>query len=346
MRLSIIIPVYNAERWLTELVESLNRQTCQDFEVVFVNDGSSDNSQEILNELCRKDARFHVFRQRNQGVSVARNIGLVHIRGDYFTFVDSDDVLNDHTVEDWNWTVVENNLDCLVEQDLTRFSSQIPLEASLPVDGMLSVYGQPEAKRRFLTGSWKGFVAGKIYRTSCFRYLRFYSEISLWEDLLFFIQALEKGARWGFSTGSHYFYRQMNTSLSHRGVTETTMSNVLEVSRQALEAMAEVGISTQEMQRAWSANFLCFYHHVLPQIYAKSSGHMRHHMDECLQHVAMLLQMPPMGKTETFFMSCLYGHGYLTWLRMGRVAKRLCLLQGRRTSTKRVFSLREKLQYS
>ena len=344
--LSIIIPVYTAERWLTELIESLNRQTCQDFEVIFVNDGSSDNSQIILDEQCHKDDRFHVFRQSNQGVSVARNVGMENIRGDYFTFVDSDDVLNAYTVEDWLRTVKENNLDCLVEQDLICFSEHVPLEANLPVGGKLSVYGQQEAKRRFLTGSWKGFAAGKIYRTSCFHYLSFHSEISLWEDLLFFIQALENGVRWGFSTGSHYFYRQMKTSLSHRALTETTMMNVLVVARQALEAMAQEGISTQEMQMAWSDNFLCFYHHVLPRIYVKSNEHQRHHMDECLRHVAMLLQMPPMGKTETFFMNCLYGHGYLTWLRMGRVARRLFRWKDEKPYAMHVFSLKEKLQYS
>ncbi len=329
-----------------ELIDSLDRQTSHEFEVIFVNDGSTDNSQEILDAQCRKDDRFHCFCQRNQGVSVARNAGMEHIGGDYFTFVDSDDILNTYTVEDWIRTVVEKNLDCLVEQDLTSFSGQIPVEVSLHVDGKLSVYGQQEAKRRFLTGSWKGFAAGKIYRTSCFCHLRFHHEISLWEDLLFFIQALESGVSWGFSTESHYFYRQMKMSLSHRALTETTMSNVLDVSRQALNAMAHEGISAQEMQKAWSDNFLCFYHHTLPQIYAKSGEHQRHHMDECLQHVAVLLQMPPIGKVETFFMSSLYGHGYLTWLRIGRVAKRLCPLPGRKPTVKRVFSLREKLQYS
>ena len=92
--ISIIIPVYNAERWLVDCLDSIARQSCSDFEVLMVDDGSRDGSAVICKNYADKDERFHYYYQQNAGVSVARNTGLCHAKGEWISFIDSDDTID------------------------------------------------------------------------------------------------------------------------------------------------------------------------------------------------------------------------------------------------------------
>ncbi|MDR1592382.1 MAG: glycosyltransferase [Prevotellaceae bacterium] len=90
-RFSIIIPVYNVEKYLRECLESVVNQIFADFEVICVNDGSTDNSLSVLEEFAAKDDRLHIITQQNAGLSAARNTGIRAAQGDYLFFLDSDD---------------------------------------------------------------------------------------------------------------------------------------------------------------------------------------------------------------------------------------------------------------
>lgn len=98
-KISIIIPVYNAAMYLPRLVESINLQTFKDFEVLFVNDGSSDSSYDLLNDLTKGNENYHVINQDNQGAPAARNKGIDLAKGDYLFFSDSDDELMPNCLE-------------------------------------------------------------------------------------------------------------------------------------------------------------------------------------------------------------------------------------------------------
>ena len=90
---SIILPVFNAERFLPQCLDSILRQTYQDWELIAVDDGSKDGSMEILKSYKKRDNRIHIISKENEGVSIARNIALKHAHGDYIYFVDSDDIV-------------------------------------------------------------------------------------------------------------------------------------------------------------------------------------------------------------------------------------------------------------
>lgn len=90
---SIILPVFNAERFLSQCLDSILRQTYQDWELIAVVDGSKDGSMEILKSYEKRDNRIHIISKKNEGVSIARNIALKHAHGDYIYFVDSDDIV-------------------------------------------------------------------------------------------------------------------------------------------------------------------------------------------------------------------------------------------------------------
>ena len=98
-KISIIVPIFNSEKYLTRCLVSLQNQTLGDYEVILINDGSIDHSACICNEFVQKDNRFRVIHKKNGGVSSARNIGLAVTQGEYVLFVDSDDYIDRHLLE-------------------------------------------------------------------------------------------------------------------------------------------------------------------------------------------------------------------------------------------------------
>lgn len=97
--ISVIVPVYNVEEYLEECLDSIQCQTYSNIEVILVNDGSTDHSQEICERYCKQDPRFRLINQANKGLSGARNRGMTESKGEFITFVDSDDVLKDDMLE-------------------------------------------------------------------------------------------------------------------------------------------------------------------------------------------------------------------------------------------------------
>lgn len=99
MRFSIIVPVYNGERYLPECLESVARQTCSDYELVVVDDGSTDSSGVIADKFAAGHEQTQVLHGENRGLLLARRRGLAHCRGDYVVFLDADDALRDNALE-------------------------------------------------------------------------------------------------------------------------------------------------------------------------------------------------------------------------------------------------------
>ena len=93
IKVSVILPVYNVAPYLDETFASLLSQTLQEIEIIAVNDGSMDNSEDIIKKYAQQDARISYFSQENQGQSAARNLALQHAKGEYIYMMDSDDVL-------------------------------------------------------------------------------------------------------------------------------------------------------------------------------------------------------------------------------------------------------------
>ena len=97
--ISVIVPVYNVEKYLEECLDSIQNQTFSNIEIILVNDGSSDNSKEICKKYCEQDNRFKLINQTNQGQSVARNTGVAASKGEFIAFVDSDDIIRQDYLE-------------------------------------------------------------------------------------------------------------------------------------------------------------------------------------------------------------------------------------------------------
>ncbi len=89
---TIVLPAYNASEYLAETVNSVIRQTYQDFELLIVDDGSTDDTRDIVDDFCKRDSRIRAIAQKNQGVSIARNTGINMAQGEFIAFIDADDL--------------------------------------------------------------------------------------------------------------------------------------------------------------------------------------------------------------------------------------------------------------
>ena len=112
--ISIIVPIYNVEKYLRQCLDSIMNQTYQNFECLLINDGSPDNSADICREYVSKDSRFRYFEKKNGGVSSARNLGIERSKGQFITFIDSDDWVESDYVETLYNELIKENADIAV----------------------------------------------------------------------------------------------------------------------------------------------------------------------------------------------------------------------------------------
>lgn len=113
-KFSIIVPIYNTEKYLPKCLDSLVNQTYKNIEIICINDGSTDNSLKILEKYAQKDEHIKIINQENQGVSIARNVGINNATGDYILFVDADDWIETNTCDILNKNIEKNNSDLII----------------------------------------------------------------------------------------------------------------------------------------------------------------------------------------------------------------------------------------
>ena len=116
IKISVVVPVYNTEKYISECLDSLINQTLKEIEIICINDGSTDKSLEILNDYAKKDHRIKVFSQFNRGLGATRNMGIEKVSGKYIYFLDSDDFLDLRTFEELYNCAEDKNLDIAIFQ--------------------------------------------------------------------------------------------------------------------------------------------------------------------------------------------------------------------------------------
>ncbi len=147
---SFIVPIYKTEQYLRKCLQSLLRQDYPSFEVLMINDGSPDNSEEICLEYAKKDSRFHYFKQENQGLSMARNKGIQEAGGEYIFFLDSDDYVSAETCREFS-EYLKYHCDIIIGAGIDNQDSRV-MQYGFAEKGLY----QPE---QFLL---KAFPAGRV----------------------------------------------------------------------------------------------------------------------------------------------------------------------------------------
>ena len=185
---SVIIPIYNCDKYLAECLDSVVSQTYRNTEIILVDDGSIDKSGQICDEYAATKDNITVIHKRNSGVSSARNVGLDRARGNYIYFCDSDDILDKKILQCLVSEMESSGAD-LVSCQYTREKSSFPSNKI----GKSYVVDTAEFVNIMLCEpKYSGFLWNKMFRTDQLIGFRFNENVKIFEDLLFCLEYLKK----------------------------------------------------------------------------------------------------------------------------------------------------------
>lgn len=215
--ISIIVPIYNVEDYLRQCLDSILEQTLSHFEVILVNDGSPDSSGDICREYVEKDSRFHYFEKENGGLSDARNYGIERARGEYLTFIDSDDYIDPLHLEYLYNTLMNNDADISVSNYMNYHTSIATFYLHTFGDYYEKNYSSEELldnlailERNDLSFST---IWGKLYKRSVFSFLRFPKGV-IGEDVALIYKIYTQVQKIVYFHKDTYIYRENESGIT------------------------------------------------------------------------------------------------------------------------------------
>lgn len=223
VEISVIIPIYNVEKYLTECLDSVLNQTFKDFEIICVNDGSTDGSSDIINDYSQKYENITVINKENEGSGLARNTGLKHANGNYVFFMDSDDYLAENALEKLYENITSNKSDMVffkkaIADDKGNINFKkpgFPLEKIIKDKDFTNyTFTYKEIKKHVLNSSFAPWH--KLHDKS---FLDEHEDIvffkGAYEDVLFHIKTMLMAEKISYVNEFLYYYRDNSESVTH-----------------------------------------------------------------------------------------------------------------------------------
>lgn len=230
VKCSIIVPVYNVQDYLRPCLESIRQQTFKDFEVIIVNDGSTDDSENICLEFEKRDERYHLINKQNGGVGSARNYAMPYIHGEYTIFVDSDDVLDLHMIEymiEIAETTKVNVVCCGYIETENVENYQKKLENVYHFDSNFCV---SMLKKRYIgTAPWNKMIKTFLFYDGK-NAEKYPEDLSIGEDEVWLVNVLKNEKKVAVIDLPLYFYRIRKNSATNslkRGISEKDVDDIL-----------------------------------------------------------------------------------------------------------------------
>lgn len=247
--ISVIIPIYNAEKYLQETIESVLGQTYQNWELILVNDGSTDNSAVICRSWCANDNRIKYIETKNQGACYARNKGIEDSKGEYIFFMDADDLLTPDCLQHLKDQLIIHSVDIVSgnSQAFKKNKNYAPctLHSNDVVDSVIML-------NDVLTGRTIGSIWGKLYKKKSIENVLFHDGLLLGQDINFLTRLFLEKKNLKVFRDSHvvYRYRIVGNSISH------SKKNSAKKVKSYIDAMIDVYDNYQsEIQESCIATF-------------------------------------------------------------------------------------------
>ncbi len=220
-KVQIIIPVYNAEKYLKKCLDSVKMQTFTDWQAIIIDDASSDGSADIIKEYCSADERFvHIKLEVNGGVAVARNVALSRLSSKYAAFLDADDYW-EHDMLALMAEKAEKNasdvVQCRFIYDFPNGKQFLP-KGAFSKDVSLCDKSLKQVYIKMMTGINMNHVCMKLIRTQLLDGLKFDTQLKTAEDLNFCIKLFKKVKRYDFVNKTLYHYCRNETSLTGKSL--------------------------------------------------------------------------------------------------------------------------------
>ncbi len=212
-KISVIIPVYNAENYLRKCLQSVCEQSLKDLEIICINDGSTDNSQEILERFAAKDTRIKIIKQNNAGLSATRNKGILLAKGEYLGFVDADDWINPDFYNTLYTAADNKNADVALGGIIcVKDDSQKPLIWHKKSQSAV----KPVEKFKLCKLPAYNYVVNKIYRRDFILQNKFlFAEGVYYEDMLWSCPVIFAANVVVSAPNATYYYRQNPVSITN-----------------------------------------------------------------------------------------------------------------------------------
>ncbi|KXT92198.1 glycosyltransferase family 2 protein [Streptococcus mitis] len=250
--ISIVIPIYNAEKYLEQCLNSIKNQTYKNFEVILVNDGSIDNSESICKAFVESDTRFRYYLKANGGVSSARNLGLDNVKGDFITFIDSDDwIAENHlellinSIKKTNSDIVvscykefDNNIDTYYTIVYTKQEKNLLNFEKMNRDDFLTIF----PKLMSINVCFNNAVA-KLFRKELVNNLRFDTSIKYGEDLDFYFSLYLNVESVSYVDELTYVYRIHGDSTTSN-FNQEYAEQELSIFKKMFKKIQEIGLPT------------------------------------------------------------------------------------------------------
>lgn len=248
---SIIIPVYNVEKYINKCVDSCLKQTYENIEIILINDGATDNSPAILDELKKIDKRIKVFHKENGGVSSARNLGIEKSLGKYITFLDADDYLSNDFV-DYMVNLLENNnsdfalsTNCFTSINQNQLSEKIEILNSLETVSLL-------LSQKIEVGCWNKLYKAEIIKNNNMRFL---TELFYGEGLYFINTYAQFCKKVTVGKKRVYYYRKNNLDSA---TTKFKYENFVNGEKSLNKIHNELKKTTKDIERTWKMHYCLF----------------------------------------------------------------------------------------
>lgn len=204
--ISIIIPVYNAERFISRCIESVLSQKNRNFELLLIDDGSTDKSKSICDDYAQRDNRIQVIHKQNGGVSSARNTGLSFVKGEWVSFVDADDYLSNDFLD-----IESAHTDCDVIQKSYHIINNQSILQKYEINKSEIISGKHNVISFFINKR-NNELWNKLIRLDVIKDRKFDENTKIGEDMLFFAMLLKDISKYALSSLGYYNYVMNDSS--------------------------------------------------------------------------------------------------------------------------------------
>lgn len=221
-KVSIIVPIYNVEKYIKECINSIMKQTYTNIEIILVDDGSKDQSGKICDEYSKKDTRIRVVHKKNGGLSSARNLGIELATGEYLFFIDSDDILFKNSIEVLVNCLKQSGAEIVLsrftrnENDLTKIDTSFSF-FNLSKDEIITKILLQRDQSLYSVAS-----PTKLFKRNIFENIR-YPEGQLNEDMGIILLLIHKAKQIGIADFTSYYYRVNDDSITNLSFSKKRM---------------------------------------------------------------------------------------------------------------------------
>ena len=224
--ISVIVPIYNSEKYLKKCIDSIRNQTYRELEIILVDDGSSDASPEICDKYAQNDKRVVVHHQENKGLSAARNAGLRRATGEYITFVDSDDYIEEDTYEKVVFAIERFGSDLVFfrEKSVNESGKTIYVNGDAPTGEIFEITKDDAAQ--LIIGRLINGMCDKVYKASVLKDLYFKEGYMYGEDFMYNLLALPRVETVSYVDQIKYSYVSNQSSVTHKAFNKNSFDQV------------------------------------------------------------------------------------------------------------------------